>query len=67
MKRNYSLGVLLVFFSSAGALAQDQKIDFLKDELGKAVDVMRSIKAALDPLGLMYPGKIFRSSLEPRA
>jgi D-lactate dehydrogenase (cytochrome) len=41
------------------------KIDFLKDELGKAVDVMRSIKAALDPLGLMNPGKIFQSSLEP--
>jgi D-lactate dehydrogenase (cytochrome) len=43
------------------------KIDFLKDELGNAVDVMRSIKAVLDPLGLMNPGKIFQSSLEPRA
>jgi D-lactate dehydrogenase (cytochrome) len=41
------------------------KIDFLKDELGTAIDVMRSIKAALDPLGLMNPGKIFQSSLEP--
>ena len=35
------------------------KIDFLADELGEAVDVMRSIKAALDPHGLMNPGKIF--------
>jgi D-lactate dehydrogenase (cytochrome) len=43
------------------------KIDFLKDELGEAVDVMRSIKAALDPAGLMNPGKIFQSSLVPRA
>jgi len=35
------------------------KIGFLADELGEAVDVMRSIKAALDPNGLMNPGKIF--------
>jgi D-lactate dehydrogenase (cytochrome) len=42
------------------------KIDFLKDEHGTAVDVMRSIKAALDPSGLMNPGKIFQCS-KPRA
>jgi D-lactate dehydrogenase (cytochrome) len=35
------------------------KIDYLTDELGEAVDVMRSIKSALDPDGLMNPGKIF--------
>jgi D-lactate dehydrogenase (cytochrome) len=35
------------------------KIGFLKDELGESVDIMRSIKAALDPQGLMNPGKIF--------
>jgi D-lactate dehydrogenase (cytochrome) len=35
------------------------KIGFLRDELGEAVDVMRSVKAALDPQGLMNPGKIF--------
>jgi D-lactate dehydrogenase (cytochrome) len=35
------------------------KIDYLTDELGEAVDVMRSIKTALDPDGLMNPGKIF--------
>jgi D-lactate dehydrogenase (cytochrome) len=35
------------------------KIGFLVDELGEAVDVMRSIKTALDPEGLMNPGKIF--------
>src|SRR5690349_9385817 len=37
------------------------KIDYLTDELGEAVDVMRSIKTALDPNGLMNPGKIFAS------
>jgi D-lactate dehydrogenase (cytochrome) len=37
------------------------KIPYLADELGEAVDVMRSIKAALDPKGLMNPGKIFAS------
>jgi D-lactate dehydrogenase (cytochrome) len=35
------------------------KIGYLTDELGEAVDVMRSIKTALDPHGLMNPGKIF--------
>lgn len=36
------------------------KMDFLKQEAGLgAMDVMRSIKAALDPLNLMNPGKIF--------
>ena len=35
------------------------KIGFLADELGDAVDVMRGIKKALDPRGLMNPGKIF--------
>jgi D-lactate dehydrogenase (cytochrome) len=35
------------------------KIEYLTDELGEAVDVMRSIKTALDPDGLMNPGKIF--------
>jgi D-lactate dehydrogenase (cytochrome) len=32
---------------------------YLREELGGAVDVMRSIKQALDPLNLMNPGKIF--------
>ena len=35
------------------------KIAFLERELGGAVDVMRTIKRALDPNGLMNPGKIF--------
>jgi len=39
------------------------KIDYLADELGEAVDVMRSIKTALDPDGLMNPGKIFASGV----
>jgi D-lactate dehydrogenase (cytochrome) len=31
---------------------------YLRKELGEAVDVMASIKTALDPLGIMNPGKI---------
>ncbi len=34
------------------------KIAYLRRELGEAVDVMRAIKAALDPLGIMNPGKV---------
>ena len=36
------------------------KIAFLERELGDAVDLMRSIKHAFDPNGIMNPGKIFR-------
>jgi D-lactate dehydrogenase (cytochrome) len=32
----------------------------LERELGDEVEVMRSIKRALDPAGIMNPGKIFR-------
>ena len=35
------------------------KQDWLVEELGEAVDLMRSIKQALDPRGLLNPGKIF--------
>ncbi len=35
------------------------KQDWLVAELGDAVDTMRTIKRALDPLNLMNPGKIF--------
>ena len=36
------------------------KMAYLEDEHGEAVDVMRTIKRALDPDGRMNPGKMFR-------
>ncbi len=35
------------------------KQDWLVEELGEAVDMMRAIKRALDPKDLFNPGKIF--------
>jgi D-lactate dehydrogenase (cytochrome) len=38
------------------------KREFLEQEHGAgAMDVMRSLKVALDPKGIMNPGKIFRN------
>jgi D-lactate dehydrogenase (cytochrome) len=34
------------------------KLGFLEGELGRSVDVMRTIKAALDPMDIMNPGKV---------
>jgi D-lactate dehydrogenase (cytochrome) len=38
------------------------KLDFLAAEHGAAVNVMRTIKSALDPKGLLNPGKVLRTS-----
>jgi D-lactate dehydrogenase (cytochrome) len=34
------------------------KREFLVEEFGEAVEVMRQLKATLDPLNLMNPGKV---------
>ena len=36
------------------------KTGYLREELGGAVDVMQTIKQALDPDGILNPGKIFQ-------
>ena len=36
------------------------KIAYIEQEHGPAVDVMRVLKAALDPDSILNPGKIFR-------
>ena len=35
------------------------KIDYLRQEMGSAVDVMMAVKQALDPHDILNPGKLF--------
>ncbi len=37
------------------------KIKYLEEELGQGVEVMRQIKRALDPAGILNPGKVFHA------
>ena len=37
-----------------------RKMKYLEDEMGPALETMRSIKNALDPHGIMNPGKVLR-------
>ena len=37
------------------------KIQFVERELGDAVEIMHTVKRALDPRNIMNPGKIFRA------
>ena len=37
------------------------KLDALEAECGEAIEVMRAIKHALDPAGVMNPGKVLRA------
>jgi D-lactate dehydrogenase (cytochrome) len=41
------------------------KARFMEREHGEALDVMRSIKAVLDPNGILNPGKIFPETIVP--
>lgn len=38
------------------------KLDWLEAELGDALEIMRKVKRALDPLNIMNPGKVVRLS-----
>jgi glycolate oxidase len=54
-----SLGGTITGEHGVGAI----KVDWLEREIGPvALDVHRSIKAALDPAGLLNPGKVFRGA-----
>lgn len=39
-----------------------RKVDFLRQELPEGVEVMRAIKQALDPNGILNPGKVIAST-----
>ncbi len=41
------------------------KAEFMQQEHGAALDVMRAIKQTLDPNGILNPGKIFPEAIKP--
>jgi len=59
-----SLGGTITGEHGVGAI----KVDWLEREIGPvSLEVHRSIKAALDPAGLLNPGKVFRPRTGPAA
>ena len=53
-----SHGTFLGVISDEHGIGLHKKL-LLREEHGDAVDVMATIKRALDPLGIMNPGKMF--------
>ena len=59
MRLGLALGGTITGEHGVGAI----KVDWLEREIGAvALDVHRAIKDALDPAGILNPGKVFRSA-----
>ena len=44
---------------SVALVNMETGIDYLREEMGSAVDVMIAVKRALDPHDILNPGKLF--------